>query len=136
MLKALAFTIALCATASGCDELTSADICASKVVVSVNDAAKPVIDWSPNCRVSQLTVADSTGAVWVVLGQSTFAPRVTYGTVPSGARETVPPETLKSGATYSVRLEVESEAGLDVGNAAFVHAHAAADRLPSQYPII
>lgn len=82
--------------------------CSGDVEISVIRYNPPVISWVPNCGISTLVVADAANQpVWSVhggIGRNGLVPPVTFGVVPSGATEEIPPGELQHGNFYIVRV--------------------------------
>lgn len=103
--------IALAAAMTACgaaERLFSTDCVQSDDPRLVAQAgAIPVFDWKPECRVRDLSVVRKDGPVvtWAIEGN--IVPPVTYGTVPSGAKQSVAPGSLEKGKQYFVMISYE-----------------------------
>lgn len=117
----LALAVASCGDSTsqnggGCDSPISA--------VTISSGTTPTFDWSPSCRVAQVTVTDLTETdenkklKWSVTSdQNIIAPVVTYGSAPANTIQTHGPDPLVGptnqlpGHTYLLTLAAVQEDG-------------------------
>lgn len=93
------------------------------ISLTVSSGTPPQFTWTAACAVARVVVLeppalDLTSIVWDV---HSAPPRilspVRYGVRPSGSTEEHPPEALRAGETYQVR--VYSDAQIVIGSASF-----------------
>ena len=89
------------------------------VTLTITSGTTPTFAWTPRCRLFFLVVepAESGADLWSIITRSEngLAPPVTYGTVPSGAEETVSPVVLQAGVAYKVAVARWTGPGDDDG---------------------
>ena len=99
--------ILLAGALTSCSDPAAAG-CSGDVDVSVVRYDPPVFSWAPECGVSNLAVGDpAERSLWHIhggVGENTIEPPVTFGIVPKGAGESVPPGELQHGNLYIVRV--------------------------------
>jgi hypothetical protein len=117
--------VALVAMQSACDDdaFGPPRECVGPISLTVSSGTPPQFTWTAACAVGRVVVLeppslDLTSIVWDV---RSAPPRilspVRYGVRPTGATEEQPPEELRAGETYQVR--VYSDAQIVIGSASF-----------------
>ena len=116
------YMIALCVVAAltSCSDSTdpeSLPVCGVGVCLTVLSGTTPTFDWNPACRVGFLNAEEIDGSDrWGIFGvnmTNAIAPGVTYGLVPEGTVQSVPPEPLSPGTTYQAAIVVFEPEGQD-----------------------
>lgn len=116
------YVIALCVIAAltSCSDSIdpeSLPVCGVGVTLTVSSGTTPTFDWNPSCRVGFLSVEETSGSdLWSIFGvnmTNAIAPGVTYGLVPEGAVQSVPPEPLSPGTTYQMAIIIFEPEGQD-----------------------
>jgi hypothetical protein len=119
-LLALSIPLFLRQCHNGFEDIPGETACQHRVVATVSSGLTPTISWTPICTVGYLHVADSTGRPSWLLVDSGSAPvplngirsGITYGIVPTEAREVAEPATaLVPGRLYFLLLRVSAIRG-------------------------
>jgi hypothetical protein len=109
--------VAVIAWLVGCSDNTGTEpdrVCDGPVKVTATLNTTPIVSWSPQCRVNQVSI--HKGEPLYTLAWATFffrpvsnsmLPPIQYGVVPTGASQ-IPdnPEPLKAGTQYFINLFV------------------------------
>ena len=99
--------LVLLLTPLGCSE-PGVEGCSGDVEVSVVRTDPPSFSWVPACGISNLSLGDpAERSLWLIhgpIGENNILPPVTFGIVPEGADESVPPGQLQHGNVYIVRV--------------------------------
>lgn len=118
-------SLALVAVLSACDDdaFEPPRECTGPISVTVSSGTPPQFTWTAACAVARVVVLeppslDLTPIAWDVRSApSRILSPVRYGVRPTGATEEQPPEELRAGETYQVR--VYSDAQIVIGSASF-----------------
>lgn len=94
------------------------------VAIQVNTDSIPTFTWTPPRPVASCTVyeplAGALNPVWdVSSSQSVVSPPLVYGRSPLSEPSVVPPDTLRPGIVYTVKLFVFDPYAEEVGAATF-----------------
>jgi hypothetical protein len=98
------------------------DACTSEVVVTVTEAAPPVVQWAPECEVGTLYVTTDAGTpVWQIHSvpeadltpTNHIQPGVVYGVLPPQTQVFIGPTDLVADQAYHLSLIVTNSQGDD-----------------------
>jgi hypothetical protein len=118
-LQALAFVVgvASCSRDATSPQNVSCADNTTSVNVTISAGGSVAFDWTPACPLSLFVVETSNGhdQWWIAgfnpdsidnpaVGANRIVPRVTYGQVPATATNSLGPEPLVAGTTYTVAL--------------------------------
>jgi hypothetical protein len=97
--------LVLASAIAGCDRKSYCD----QAAIQVSSDSIPVFTWTPPCPVAGCTVykpqPPALDPVWDILSsQSVVSPPLVYGRSPLPEGSVVPPDTLRPGIVYTVKL--------------------------------
>lgn len=106
-IRVLTFAVLLSALC-GCENPQEVEGCLGDVELSVLSGNSPSFTWAPECGISNLAVLDGAGQVmWGIhgpVGENAIVPPVRFGVSPDGATQSAPPQELRVGEGYVVRV--------------------------------